>query len=310
MTFEPFDAELAVTLDGTNRDRCPSSPPVRFVAPVWPWRAAWQGLIHRRSVWIVWASWLVMSIGFGVGMPYAMYHSAAADPAMAGYLEEISATFLMSGFPAFAAGALPFWGAAAAVVIGGLAVGGEYAQRTVGLIHTQGPRRIAVMTSQLVALAIYLGLLAATTLLVDALGLVVVAAVEGWPLTIPPLGPTLVSTLGVWLTALAYGLAGATACVLTRSLIAGVGVGLGWCLGVETVIVMICGSLDRLDLGQLSLAGATSNLAVARGAYPWWPNALTTQASATQGWIAAAVLVGWCAITVAASLSAITRRDI
>ncbi|MDR3107054.1 MAG: hypothetical protein LBU05_02480, partial [Bifidobacteriaceae bacterium] len=53
----------------------------RFAATAPPFWAAWSDLVRRRSLWVTFAMLLVMSVGFGVGMTYAIYRSAASDPA-------------------------------------------------------------------------------------------------------------------------------------------------------------------------------------------------------------------------------------
>jgi ABC-type transport system involved in multi-copper enzyme maturation permease subunit len=288
----------------------PTPTTTRAIIPTLPVRAAWRTALKRRPIGVLIASWLVMSVGFGVGMTYAVYRSLLADPSSAGYIDEYRATFLLADFDAFTAGALPFWGAATALALGVLVVGSEYADRTAGLIHTQGPRRSAVLASQLIALTALLGIVVAASAVVNAGGLAVVAAIEDLPVAAPPLGSTLVSFGCEWLTALAYGLAGAALSILTRGQVAALGVGLVWTLGLETVLVKVCAALGWTGAGSLTLAGATSNLAVARGSYPWWPNSLVTTATATQGWLAATTLLVWAAVALVVSLTLIRRRDI
>jgi ABC-type transport system involved in multi-copper enzyme maturation permease subunit len=282
----------------------------RFVPPVLPWRAAWSGAVHRRPLWITFGAWLVMSVGFGVGMLYAMYLSFADGAMSAADLRSFSEAFLLSQFDSTAAGTIPFWGAAVALSLGTLVVGSEYTKRTVTLIHTAGPSRTAVLSAQVLVLAAILGLAVLGTLVVNAAGMAVVCSVEGWPLEAPPLGATLLSALGAWLTALAYGLAGVALAVLTRGEGRALGIGLVWFLGIETVLVKIFGALGWTAAGQITLGGATSDLAVARGAYPWWPNSLTDQVTAGQGAASAATIAIWAGAAMAVAVWAIRRRDI
>jgi ABC-2 type transport system permease protein len=189
-------------------------------------------------------------------------------------------------------------------------VGSEYNKRTVNLIYTAGARRPAVLGAQILVLAVVLGLAVVGTVVVNAAGLAAVSAAEGWPVEAPPLGATLVSTLGSWLTALAYGMVGVALAVLTRSEGKAVGIGLVWFLGIETVLVKVFGGLGWTAAGGATLGGATSNLAVARGAYAWWPNSLVPEATAAQGAAGAAVVAGWLAAAAAVAFWAIRRRDI
>jgi ABC-type transport system involved in multi-copper enzyme maturation permease subunit len=282
----------------------------RLTIPNLPIRAAWHTALKRRAIVIMIAMWLVMSVGFGVAMAYAIYRSILGDPSMAAYADDYRSSFLLSNFNAFTAGSLPFWGAATALALGVLVVGSEYAGRTVNLVYTHGPRRVAVLASQLIALAGLLALVVLVSSLVNVGGLLVVAGIENLPVAAPPLGATLVSLGGEWLTTLAYGFVGAALSILMRSQISALGIGLGWTLGIETVLVKVCATLGWTTAGSMTLAGATSNLAVARGSYPWWPNGLVNEATVAQGWLAATVLAIWALAAIALAVALIGRRDI
>jgi hypothetical protein len=256
-------------------------------------------------------AWLVETLGFGVVLQHALYASFAksetADPAV---VESMRAGLLPEGIADFAAGALPFWGAAMSLAIGALAVGGEYRSGTVRLLYTAGPSRGVVLAAQLAALAGVLGVMALLTLLVDWAGLVAAAGLAGWPVVAPPLGATAVSLLCLWLTALTYGLVGAGLAVLTRSAMTALGAGLIWTLGAETVLILVAGAVPWLKVPAHALLGAaTSDLAVARGSYPWWPNRFSETVDAAGGWPAADVLAAWAALAVAVALWAVGRRD-
>jgi ABC-type transport system involved in multi-copper enzyme maturation permease subunit len=273
--------------------------------------------VRNRSIWVTFAMYLVMSVGFGVGMTYAIYKGmagdaaeAAADPALAAQIEGFRESFLLANFDGFVAGLLPFWGAATALALGVMVVGSQYAKRTVNIIYTQGSSRVAVLMAQIIALAGLLALLVAATAAVNAAGCAVVSAVEGWEIAAPPLGATLVSALTTYLTALTYGIVGVALAVVTRSEMQALGIGLVWFLGIETVLVLVFGALGWVDAGQFTLAGATSDLAVARGAYPWWPNSLTDQATTAQGVAGAIIQMGWLALAAGTALGLIRRRDI
>ncbi|MDR0593831.1 MAG: hypothetical protein LBG60_11355 [Bifidobacteriaceae bacterium] len=279
--------------------------------PTWPLRAALHDAVRRPQLSATVGIWLVMSVGFGVGMTYAIYRGAAedpgADPALVAGLRE---SFLLANFDATAAGLMQFWGGAVALALGAQLVGSQYAKRTVNLIYTAGPGRLAVLGAQVAALVALLGAATAAVFAANAAGAAVVSAIEGWPLAAPPAGPTALSFATAWLTTAAYGLAGAALAVATRSETKALGIGLVWFLGIETVLIMVCRALGWTGAGQLTLGGATSNLAVAQGAYPWWPNALADQATAGEGAASAAVTAVWLAAGALAAAWLIRHRDI
>ena len=279
--------------------------------PALPFAAALYDATRRPQLWVTVAMWLVMSVGFGVGMTYAMYRGFAADssanPAM---VEGLREAFLLGSFDQTGAGLMQFWGGAIALALGAHVIGSEYAKRTVNIIYSAGPNRLATLAAQIIALVVVLSAAAVGVFAINEVGSAVVSAIEGWPLEAPPFGATVVSFLTAWLTVLAYGLVGAALAVATRGEIKALGIGLAWFMAIETVLIKVCGALGWIGLGQLTLGGATSNLAVSRGAYPWWPNALVDQATAGEGAASAVIVVAW---LVAGALVAgwlIRHRDI
>jgi hypothetical protein len=88
-------------------------------------------------------------------------------------------------------------------------------------------------------------------------------------------------------------------------------IGLIWVLAAENAIIAILQSIGFWDsIGSIFLAGATSQLAVARGSFPWWPGALSDSVTAGEGWLAALTLIIWAAIAAAVAVALVRRRDI
>jgi ABC-type transport system involved in multi-copper enzyme maturation permease subunit len=280
-----------------------------------PWRAAWSQLAGQRSLWWILVAWVAETIGFGVVLNHVMYQNLAngsfgvqADSAQ---VEAFRDSLLPQNLASFGAGAVPFYGAAMALVIGALVVGNEYRHGTVRVLYTQGPGRLAVIGSQLVALAAFLGIMTVATYAADYIGLVGAAEVRDWPVGAPQAGPLLVAMGSTWLMTLAYGLVGAALAVATRGTLWSLTIGLLWILGVDTLLIAIAKAVPWLTgPGQALIGAATSNLAVANGSYPWWPAVLSTEVTAAEGWIAAGVLAAWSTAAVAAALFLVKRRDI
>ncbi|MDR1294326.1 MAG: ABC transporter permease [Bifidobacteriaceae bacterium] len=284
----------------------PSPPrPARF-----PLRAAWSGLMRQRSIWALIGVWLAMTAGFGVVLNAVLYGSMreTLSPEDA---DAMRAGLEPGAISQFAAGAMPFYGAAMALLIGVVVVGGEYRAGTVRWLYTQGPGRLAVIGAQLVALVGLFAIMALATLAVDWVGLVVVAPVFDMPIAAPAVGPVIVSLAGMWLTALVHGLIGAALAVLARGTVWALAGGLVWVLAVETALVALVRAVPALGgPAHGLLAVATSNLAVARGAYPWWPNAVDAAATVADGWVGAGVLAAWGIVATAVACVAVVRRDV
>ncbi|MDR2348495.1 MAG: hypothetical protein LBD90_07785 [Bifidobacteriaceae bacterium] len=110
------------------------------VAPRFPLAAARSRLVRQWAIWLVLAARLAETVGFGV--------MSATEAA------ETRAALLPENLASFAVGAMPFYGAAMALVIGVLVVGGEYQKGAARLVYTQGPSRPAVLGAQLTALEV------------------------------------------------------------------------------------------------------------------------------------------------------------
>ncbi|MDR2348213.1 MAG: ABC transporter permease [Bifidobacteriaceae bacterium] len=281
-------------------------------APAFPFRAAWSHLIRQRWLWLVLGAWLAQAVGFGVALNHAMLASLkAAGQLGAAEAADMRAQLLPGSLDTFAAGSLCFFGAAMALAIGAMALGGEYRSGTARLLYTQGPSRRAVAGAQLTAVAGMLGVMTALTYAVDYAGLALAAAIAGWPVEAPPLGATVVSVLASWLMALAYGLVGACLAVLTRGPLGALAAGLVWTLGAETVLIALANNVSWLNGPAHALLGAAaSNLAVAQGAYPWWFNRFSETVDTAGGWLAAGVLAAWAAASAAVAIAAVKHRDI
>lgn len=289
------------------------SPSALAHPPRVPLAAAWTALIRRPSMWWILVAWLVQALGFGIGLNYGFYvsFSTSPEPYAAQAAQDLHSALQVSELAGFGAGSFPFFGAATAVVLGALAVGYDYTHRTIEVIATQGPIRIAVLASQFIALTGLTGLYVAITYLANGLGLVVVAGVAGWPIQAPAMSSVLISVAASWLSFTAYAVLGATLAIVCRSATAALALGVVWTMAVETGIVML-GQVSDI-LGRVSthtLAGATSNLAVARGSYPWWFNAPQETATSADGWVAVITLGAWIVACLVVAGMTMTRRDI
>ncbi len=282
-------------------------------APRMPLAAAWKTLARRPAIWWILVAWLAQSIGFGLGFTYGSYVSfkTSTEPYAAQALEEMQKAMELSNLASYSAGSVPFFGAATAVVLGALAIGYDYTHRTAPLLASQGPTRGAIFTAQVISLVAMTGVYTVVTYLANGVGLAVIDGIEGWPIEAPPVGELAVTLGASWLSFTAFALVGAALATVFRSAITALAAGLVWTMAVETIILYLGQLWSGLaHVATFTLGGATSNLAVARGAFPWWPGAPQQTATAADGWIAAGVLVGWSLVCLAVSYWAWTKRDV
>lgn len=141
----------------------------------------------------------------------------------------------IGGFPVFA-GAL-------ALVLGGLMSGGEYGWGTVKTLFTQRPGRVTVLTGQLTALAIALGLGVLAMMGLGAITSAAIATAENRALDWPGLADLAAGAGAGWLILFMWALLGVALGVVLRGVALPVGLGVVWVLGVENLVSAVAGSI-------------------------------------------------------------------
>jgi ABC-type transport system involved in multi-copper enzyme maturation permease subunit len=196
-----------------------------------------------------------------------------------------------------------------ALILGVLATGSEYTLRTVRLMVTQRPRRVALLLGKLGALAVGAVLLAISTLLSAVLSATLIAVLEGQP-TIPPSGSDLIAALGAaWLVLLAWVSLGVALGVLLRGTGLPIGIGLVWGLVVEATFSALPfgGTIEAIKRGLLSVNASALG------------GSLTPGIDVTGGFgsvpeiepvVAVAVLAGYVLVLGGVAVAVFARREI
>lgn len=274
-------------------------------------RAALYAGRKRPAVWSIGATWLVLALAFGLGIPYLVYRTLVGDPEQAEAARELLAVVLPGQLVATGIGLFPLFGGAIVVILGALLLGSEYRWGTLHLILTQRPRRGQVIAGHAVALVlITLGLVVATFLAMAA-ATALLAVVEGRDMAWPGPGSLLRAVGAAWLICAAHASLGFFLAAVFRSSATAIAVGLVWTLVIENAVSGLALVLAPFEVvRKLLLAPSSGALAGALGARSQFEGGTPGVVEASNGWLPAAVLVAYLVLTIGGTLWVTARRDV
>ncbi|GAA4943531.1 hypothetical protein GCM10023224_27840 [Streptomonospora halophila] len=264
----------------------------------------------RPAVWTVVGAWVVLSLVFGYVFPYANAETGSGGTGSDG--PDPTAGDLAGALPAelvpTAIGGYPMFAGALALIVGVLAVGGEYGWDTMKALLTMGPRRESVMAGKLAALVALLLPVVLLAFGADASASLLVAAFTDNPAQWPPADEVLTGVGAAWLMVSMWALAGAFLATLVRGTALAVGLGVVWALAVENLLRLFGSSLEAVEAVQSYLPGTTAgSLAASLGVEPGSTPGVT---DAVDGGTAILVLVGYVVVFAGASILLVRRRDV
>ncbi len=189
-------------------------------------------LVKRPANWLLLAVALTLGLLFTYVIPYAGYKGGTGGPTAGRGLAALVPSQLVGNSVA----GLPVFLGAIMVILGVLAVGGEYGWETWKTVLTQGPSRLAIYAGKLGALAVAaLGVVVAL-FAAGTVASMVIAAVENQPMTLPSVGDLLVGLGGGWLIAAMWTAFGVLLAVVLRGVALALGLGLVWLLAVQNLL--------------------------------------------------------------------------
>jgi ABC-2 type transport system permease protein len=256
------------------------------------------------------ANWLLFGVALGLGLlftyviPYAGYAGGTGGPTADRGLSALLPAHLVGN----AVGGLPVFLGAIMVILGVLAIGGEYGWDTWKTVLTQGPTRLAVFAGKLGALAVAALAIVAGLFAVGTAASLTIAAVEDQPATLPSIGDLLAGLGGGWLMAAMWAAFGVLLAVLLRGVALALGLGLVWLLAVQNLIALLAAPLlDWVAQAQKGLPGPNAGaLAAALGSAPDTPGVAAVVGGGQAALVVAAYLAGFVAVAAAV----LRRRDI
>jgi ABC-type transport system involved in multi-copper enzyme maturation permease subunit len=220
-------------------------------------------LVKRPANWLLLAVLLLLGLLFTYVVPYAGYKGGTSGPTAGRGLGALLPAQLVGNSIA----GLPVFAGAIMVIVGVLAVGGEYGWDTWKTVLTQGPSRLAVYAGKVAALAVAA---LAFVLALFAVGIgasLLIASVENQSMALPSAGDLVVGLGAGWLLAGVWTAFGVLLAVLLRGVALAVGLGLVWLLAVQNLLALLAAPLlDWVAQAQKGLPGPNAgSLAAALG---------------------------------------------
>jgi ABC-2 type transport system permease protein len=266
-------------------------------------------LLRRPATWVLLGLWPSLQLVFSLAIPYisylrgASYEGSPPEALLASTLPDRLVQNALSG--------LPLFGGALLLTLGALLTGSEYGWGTLKTLLAQGPRRLTVLTGQLLALLLVLAGTVAVSFLLTAVASWAIASAESAAIDWPTLGELARGFGGGLLIAATWGALGMLLGTALRSTALPVGLGLVWILAIENLVVNVAAPLlGVFDAGQAALPGVNAGSLVAALAGPDATLNTPGVAAIVGGTQAAWVLVGFLALFAALTGLLLVRRDI
>lgn len=261
-------------------------------------------LVKRPANWLLLAVAMVLGLLFTYVVPYAGFKGATTNATGGRGL----AAMLPANLVGNSVAGLPVFMGAIMVIVGVLAVGGEYGWNTWKTVLTQGPSRLAVFAGKVGALAVAALSFVVAFFAVGVAASMVIASLEDQSLALPSAGDLLVGVGAGWLMAGCWTAFGVLLAVLLRGVALAVGLGLVWLLAVQNLITLLAAPLlPWVAQAQKGLPGPNAGaLAAALGSATDTPGVEAIVGGAQAALVLAVYLVGFLAVGGAL----LRRRDI
>jgi ABC-2 type transport system permease protein len=256
--------------------------------------------LRRPGVRVATVVWLVQIVVFAYAINYIIYRSLG-DTLAAPEAAAMIAGVLPDAAAHYPAASVPFYGLPVLVILGSLLGAGDFRTGMLARIVSRMPDRTALMAAKWATLAILTLILSALTIAVGIVCSLAVAAAEGAPAELPSLGALGIELVVMALMMAGYASLGFALAVVTRNVMAGAVVGIGWTLGVETLLVGgLAGAVPIFDdLGSVLLAPSVATLASS-----------LDPAQEVSGVLPAIVVAAWSLLGVVVAALSFRRRDL
>jgi ABC-2 type transport system permease protein len=262
-------------------------------------------LVRRPASWLLLAVAVVLSLTFTYLVPYAGANGTAdgAPNATRGIAETLPDQLVGNSI-----GGLPVFAGAILLILGVLAVGGEYGWGTWKTLLTQGPSRLTVYAAKIAAIALASLAIVLALFLAGAVTSAAIAAAEGAPADWPSIVDVVAGIGAGWLMATMWAALGVVLAVALRGVALPIGLGLVWLMAVQNLLSAIAAPLlDWVATLQEWLPGPNAgSLAAALGTSPDTPGVATMVGDGH----AVAVLAAYLIIFVGIGGLLLRRRDI
>lgn len=267
-------------------------------------RAELVKLVRRPATWLLLAVAVVLALIFTYVFPYASIAGGTTGPNSDRTLPMLLPDRLVGN----SLGGLPVFLGAIVLILGVLAVGGEYGWGTWKTLLTQGPSRLEVYAGKLLAIAVSALAIVLAVFAFGAVSSLLIALAEGQPVRWPSAGDLLTGIGAGWLVATMWAMLGAVLAIALRAVALPVGLGLVWMLAVQNLLSALAAPLlDWVAEAQKGLPGPNAGSVVAAlGAPADVPGVTATVGGGQAAVVVAAYLVAFAVVGGAL----LRRRDI
>jgi len=203
-------------------------------------RAEITKLVRRPASWLLLAVAVVLSLTFTYLVPYAGANGTAdgAPNATRGIAETLPDQLVGNSI-----GGLPVFAGAILLILGVLAVGGEYGWGTWKTLLAQGPSRLTVYGAKIAAVALASLVIVLALFAAGAVTSAAIAAAEGAPADWPSIVDVLAGIGAGWLMATMWAGLGVVLAVALRGVALPIGLGLVWLMAVQNLLSAIAAPL-------------------------------------------------------------------
>jgi ABC-2 type transport system permease protein len=261
-------------------------------------------LVKRPATWLLLAVALSLGLVFTYLIPYAGYAGGTGGVRSERGLPAMLPDHLVGN----SIGGLPVFIGAIALILGVLAVGGEYGWGTWKTLLVQGPSRLRVYAGKLLALAAAVLVFVLAIFGVGALASALIATAESQPLDWPSVADLVAGIGAGWLIASMWAALGVLLAVLLRGVALPIGLGLVWLMAVQNLLSAIAAPLlSWVATTQKGLPGPNAGaLAAALGSGTDTPGVSALVGGGQAALVVAAYLAGF--LVIGAVL--LKRRDV
>jgi ABC-2 type transport system permease protein len=224
-------------------------------------RAELSKLVRRPAIWLMLVVALVLSLMFTYLVPYAGLSGEATGAPGA---QDGLASMLPDQLVGNSIAGLPIFAGAIALVVGVLAIGGEYGWGTWKTVLTQGPSRLTVYAGKLAVVCLTTLVMVASFFGAGAVASYLVASAKDQAMTWPSIGDLAVGFGAGWLIATMWAVLGMLLAIAFRGVALPIGLGLVWMLAVQNLLAGIAAPLlDWVASLQKGLPGPNAGSLVA-----------------------------------------------
>lgn len=276
-------------------------------------RAEWFKLVRRPAIWVTIGLLLLLAVGIG----YLVTYLVATHPPKLSSREAVNFGAIRSGlYPASlvkkALTNASTLDSIFALILGVLVQGSEFAWGTVKTTQTQLPGRLAIVSGQLISIALLLLIMVVGIFGLDALASYLIGHADSAAATFPSVQEVLKGIGAEWLIfGFAAGFGYTLATVFKQSAMA-IGLGLGYLLVIETLIFALLDNLGDTfkNIHQLFPVANAVYLQESFGRVPGVVSVAVGGGTAPDATHGAVALAAWTAGLLATAAVLVRARDV